>query len=101
MTYSNCIYNKEVAITFDPAKNERNLRERGLSFERAEEFDFATAVFNTEVRKGEMRRVAVGYLDKRLHLLCYIPRPDGIRVISFRKTNKREARLYGKPQTID
>ena len=47
-----------------------------------------------------MRRVAVGYLDRRLHLLCYIPKPDGIRVISFRKTNKREAKLYGKPQTI-
>jgi len=52
-------------------------------------------------RNGEMRRVAVGYPDKRLHLLCYIPKPDGIRVISFRKTNKREANLYGKPQTID
>ena len=52
-------------------------------------------------RKGEIRRIAVGYLDKRLHLLCYIPKPDGIRVISFRKTNKREAKLYGKTQTID
>jgi uncharacterized protein len=48
-----------------------------------------------------MRRIAVGYLDKRLHLLCYIPEPDGIRVISFRKTDKREAKLYGKAQTID
>jgi uncharacterized DUF497 family protein len=48
-----------------------------------------------------MWRVAVGYLDGRLHLLCYIPQKDGIRVISFRKTNKREAKLYGKPQTID
>ena len=28
-------------------------------------------------------------------------KPDGIRVISFRKTNKRAAKLYGKPQTID
>jgi len=90
-----------MAITYDPAKNERNIRERGLSFERAADFDFATAVFNTEVRKGETRRVAVGYLDKRLHLLCYIPNPDGIRVISFRKTNKQESRRYGKPQTID
>ena len=86
-------------IAFDPAKNERNIRERGLSFERAAEFDFATAVFNTETRKGEIRRVAVGYLDKRLHLLCYIPSPNGIRVISFRKTNKSEAKRYGKPQT--
>ncbi len=90
-----------MGITYDPAKNERNIRERGLSFERAADFDFSKATFITEVRKGETRRVAVGYLDKRLHLLCYIPKPDGIRVISFRKTNKREAKLYGKPQTID
>jgi uncharacterized protein len=90
-----------VATSYDPAKNERNIRERGLSFDRAADFDFATAVFNTELRKGEIRRIAVGYLDKRLHLLCYVPEPDGIRVISFRKTNKREAKRYGKAQTID
>lgn len=90
-----------MAIEYDPAKNERNIRERGLPFNRAADFDFATAVYHTEVRHGEMRRVAVGYLDKRLHLLCYIPKPDGIRVISFRKVNKQEANRYGKPQTID
>ena len=90
-----------MAVTYDPAKNERNIRERGLSFERAAEFDFATAVFNTEIRKGETRRVAVGYLEKCLHLLCYIPNPDGVRIISFRKANAREAKRYGKPQTID
>jgi uncharacterized DUF497 family protein len=90
-----------MAITYDPAKNERNIRERGLSFERAADFDFVTAVYHTEVRKAETRRIAVGYLDKRLHLLCYIPQPDGIRVISFRKVNKQEAKRYGKPQTID
>jgi hypothetical protein len=90
-----------VAISYDPAKNERNIRERGLSFERAAEFDFSTAVFHTELRNGELRRIAVGYLGKRLHLLCYIPKPDGIRVISFRKTNRSEAKRYGKAQTID
>ena len=89
-----------MGIAYDPAKNERNIRERGLSFERAADFDFATAAFFTEVRRGETRRVAVGYLDGRSHLLCYIPMADGIRVISIRKTNKREAKLYGKPQTI-
>jgi hypothetical protein len=90
-----------MAISYDPAKNERNVRERGLSFDRAADFDFTTAAFNTEIRKGEIRRVATGYLGKRLHLLCYIPTPDGIRVISFRKANSREAKRYGKPQTID
>jgi hypothetical protein len=90
-----------MGIAYDPAKNERNIRERGLSFERAADFDFSSAVINTEVRKGEVRRIAVGYLDGRLHLLCYIPRADGIRVISFRKANKREAKRYGKPQKLD
>jgi uncharacterized DUF497 family protein len=89
-----------MGITYDPAKNERNIKERGLSFERAADFDFENALIADYFRHGEMRRIAVGYLDKRLHLLCYIPKPDGIRVISFRKTNKREAKLYGKPQTI-
>lgn len=90
-----------MGITYDQAKNERNIRERGLSFERAADFDFVTATFGTEIRRGEARRIAVGYLDKRLHVLCYIPQPDGIRVISFRKANKREAMRYGKPQKID
>ena len=90
-----------MGITYDPAKDERNIRERGLSFERAADFDFETALIGNYSRNGEIRRIAVGYLDKRLHLLCYIPKLDGIRVISFRKTNKREAKLYGKPQTID
>jgi hypothetical protein len=90
-----------VRITYDAAKNERNLRERGLSFERAAEFDFDTATIWDEERKGEIRRVAAGYLDRRLHILCFKPRAEGIRVISFRKANDREAEKYGKPKTID
>jgi uncharacterized DUF497 family protein len=30
-------------ITFDPAKNARNIESRGLSFELIQVFDFATA----------------------------------------------------------
>lgn len=90
-----------MAITYDPAKNERNIRERNLSFDRAADFDFESALFYTEICKGEIRRIAIGYLDKRLHMLCYIPNRDGLRVISFRKTNAREAKKYGKAQTID
>jgi uncharacterized DUF497 family protein len=53
------------------------------------------------VRHGENRIVAVGYLHRRLHILCFLPTAGGIRVISFRKANDREARKYGKPKTID
>lgn len=88
-------------ITFDPRKNERNLRERNLGFEQTANFDFASAWYESEVRNGEHRLVAAGYLGKQLHILCFLPKVGGIRVISFRKANDREARKYGKPKTID
>ena len=90
-----------VEITYDPRKSERNLRERSLSFDEAERFDFASASYFGEDRKGEHRLIAVGYLRNRLHILCFLPTERGIRVISFRKANDREARKYGKPKTID
>jgi uncharacterized DUF497 family protein len=92
-----------VDITFDPAKNERNNRERGLSFERARNFDFGTAVQSVDSRReyGETRLVALGYLDARLHVLCYTETATGIRVISFRKANAREVKRYDKAQTAD
>jgi uncharacterized DUF497 family protein len=45
------------------------IRERGLSFDRSSEFDFETAFYFVDSRKEyrEKRRVAVGYLDRRLH----------------------------------
>ena len=90
-------------IDFDPAKNERNIRERGLPFERVAEFGFKTATFLLDNRRdyGEIRRIAIGYLGTRLHFLCFVEIPGGLRVISFRKANQREGRKHGKPLTID
>ncbi len=92
-----------VNVEFDPVKNERNIRERGLSFERVVDFDFVTAAFAMDSRRdyGEVRHIAAGYLDGRLHVLCFALKHDALRVISFRKANKREANRYGKPQTLD
>ena len=90
-------------ITFDPAENERNIRERNLPFESAAEFDFENALVQTDSRQeyGETRYVALGKLRGRLHVLCFTETPDGIRVISFRKANDREVRNYAKVQTTD
>lgn len=65
-----------------------------MSFERVAEFDFVSATYLTDTRHdyGEMRHIAVGYLDDRLHFLCFVQIPDGIRVVSFRKANSREAK---------
>lgn len=88
-------------ITFDPRKSERNLQERNLSFEQAAEFGWASASYFNEVRNAENRLVAVGYLKRRLHILCFLSTASGVRVISFRKANDREARRYGKAKSID
>jgi len=83
-------------ISFDPAKNERNIRERGLSFELVAEFDFQTAIVVVDGRRdyGETRLRALGILSGRLHALVFVETATGIRVISFRKANKREVRHY-------
>ncbi len=83
-------------ITFDPAKNARNIAERGLSFARAAAFDFTTALIRQDTRQTypEPRFVALGFLEGRLHVLCFTPLSGGIRVISFRKANTREIKRY-------
>ena len=83
-------------IEFDVNKNDTNIRERGLSLERASDFDFDSAIIKRDSRKSypEVRYVAVGFLDARLHVLCFTPIEDGIRVISFRKANSREVKHY-------
>lgn len=90
-------------IEFDPAKSERNLRERGLGFERAAEFDFGTARIWQDTRKPypEPRFLALGYLGMRLHALCFTPVAGGIRVISLRKANQREGDRHGFALTCD
>ena len=90
-------------IAFDPAKNDANIQSRRLPFERAADFVFDTAIVWEDQRKTypETRYVAVGYLDERLHVLCFTPLSGGIRVISFRKANAREVKNYEQTQSTD
>ncbi len=90
-------------IEFDPEKSEKNRLQRELPFERAMEFDWENAIFFEDDRNlyPERRFIAVGYLDDRLHVLCFTPIAGGVRVISFRKANEREAKRHGKTLTLD
>ncbi|MDR1164060.1 MAG: BrnT family toxin [Candidatus Accumulibacter sp.] len=83
-------------ITYDSVKNADNLALRGLSFDRVEEFDFETAVFSVDTRRdyGETRLRALGRVEGRIHALVFVETLKGIRVISFRKANKREVKRY-------
>ena len=59
-------------IDFDPEKSNKNIRERGLSFSSASEFDWEKALYMEDDRKlyPERRYIAMGYLNNRLHVLC-------------------------------
>jgi hypothetical protein len=87
-------------LTFDPAKNARNIAERDLSFELVAQLDWETAVAVEDTRKdyGERRLRVLAFLGKRLHAVVITMRGDVTHVISFRKANGKEVRRYEKQQ---
>ena len=80
----------------DRQKDAINLEKRGLSLYRAVDFDFGTAVTAEDDRRdyGEKREIAIGFIDRRLHVLVFTMRGTVCRVISLRKANKREIKAY-------
>ena len=79
-------------ITFDPAKRDKTLAERGLDFADAE-FVFAGVTLEVEdTRKnyGEPRIICYGLLEKRMVVVGYTPRGTDRHVFSMRKANERE-----------
>jgi len=87
-----------MAITYDPAKRDRTLRERGLDFKRAEEVFAGLTLDIPDLRRdyGEQRINSVGYLNGRMVIVCWTPRSTARHVISMRKANDREKALYGE-----
>lgn len=83
-------------ISFDPAKNERNVSTRGLPFTLVEQLDWSSAVIAEDIRKnyGERRYLALGMIGARLHAIAFTPRADKVHVISLRKANQREVKIY-------
>jgi hypothetical protein len=90
------VASSNMAVTFDPGKNARNIAERGLSFERVAHLDWDTAVIVVDTRRdyGELRLRVMARLDGVLHAAVVTPRGVDLRVISFRRANRREVRLY-------
>lgn len=83
-------------LEFDPAKNARNIRERGISFECFADMDLETAIAVEDVRMeyGERRIRLLGSIYGRVHVAVITYRGDKVRVISIRRANAREERKY-------
>ena len=82
---------------WDKAKNERNIRDRGLDFADASEMFDSPMLVLPDTRKDyrEDRYIGVGTMKGRVMVVAYTERrPDVIRIISFRKANSREQKRY-------
>jgi uncharacterized DUF497 family protein len=79
-------------ITFDAAKREKTLADRGLDFADAA-LVFAGVTLEVEdTRKnyGETRVICYGLLQGRMVVVGYTPRGADRHIFSMRKANERE-----------
>ena len=85
---------------WDETKRLANLAKHGLDFTHALEFEWESAhvVVDHRFEYGEERRIALGLFRGRAHVVIHTVRGDVTRIISFRKANAREARIYEKKE---
>jgi len=83
---------------WDEAKNRRNFEKHGLRFEDAAlVFPGPCVTFEDDrFDYGEQRLLTLGLLERRLVVIAHSPRDDGTRIISMRKGNRREQKIYKK-----
>ena len=83
---------------WDERKNKANLTKHGIDFDAVWEMDWPNAVQNVDGRHeyGEIRVSALLMRDERLYSCVYTPRDGNRRIISLRKANRKEERIYAQ-----
>ena len=84
---------------WDQAKNRSNFAKHGLDFADAEQVLTGPSVTfaDSRIDYGEERLLTLGLLVGRVVIIAHAPRADHItRIISMRKANRREQKIYQK-----
>ena len=83
-------------VEYDSEKRAATIEARGLDMAWAGEvFDGATLTVEDDRRDyGESRFITIGFLDGVMVVMVWTPRVRRRRIISMRKANERERRLY-------
>lgn len=87
-----------VKITYDEAKRDKTLAERGLDFADAAEV-FRGRMYQIEDTRadyGERRMMCFGYLGGRMVVVGYVQRGASRHIFSMRKANEREQKKIGQ-----
>ena len=93
-------------FSWDAPKNSRNLRERGFDFDFATQIFDATTLERVDSRRdyGERRMIALGKAQDIALTVVYTDRAEAggeinRRIISARKSSRREREAYQKATT--
>lgn len=85
-------------LSWDEAKRQATLTERGLDFAFAEQmFHESNYNYTTEdlrIDYGEKRYISFGLINNRLCVVVWTPRGTGRHIISMRKANDREQESF-------
>lgn len=84
---------------YDPGKNARNIRERGLPFDAVAALDRTGAVVRRDTRQdyGEERYQALADgFDGNPYVVVFTMREDTMWVINFRRAHDKERQTYGE-----
>lgn len=83
-------------FTWDPEKKARNVAKHGVAFEDAHYIfaDQTLTFVDDRFDYGETRYITLGKLVGRVIVVVHTLREDTIRIISMRKANEKETRLY-------
>lgn len=81
---------------YDPGKSEANLGKHGVDFKKVQELWKGPCVEFVAKGEFENRFAIIGPIGGKLHTCIYTLRGDCIRIISCRRSRKKEKLLYGK-----
>ncbi len=81
---------------WDESKRAANIAAHRIDFTAVYAFDWDTAVIVLDDREdyGELRENAIGFVGERLHVLTFTRRGEAIRVISLRRAENKDKKIY-------
>ncbi|MCE2484335.1 MAG: BrnT family toxin [Desulfurellaceae bacterium] len=97
--YAQYTYIEVVKVVFDPKKNATNIRQHGVSLADGDGVlnDPLALTIEDDVAEGEQRFVSMGAnFFGTLMVVVYTYRNDEVRLISVRKAEPKERRVYEK-----
>ena len=93
----------EPEFEWDQAKAANNLTKHGITFEYATRLFVAPGFRSVDASRPEdreRRRKAIGILDGRLFVAVYVERAGAYRIVSARRANVMEKRLWSALNSI-